>query len=402
MKYIITIGLLILVSACIHPSDKKGIGNKKFYVIPLNEANDHVDNKPIKLSEHFSGFEYLKLETSSNCLLGSGKRATQFIITPKYIYSEGKKFLRNNGRFVHEMGKTGNGPGEFIRLFSIAIDTVTYQYFVLSNINNLMVYSDSNRFLKSMEIKDKSLVNIKYLGNNQLALIRYPSGVENPYLGIKVIDLLTGEEKYKLGNETFSRIQKSMSTSSNLFLGIGRICTWDYGNKDYYFDPVCDTIYSLSKNGLNPIAFIDRGKYRPSYEMMADDKAFDANRAKYFEINNIQQIDSSLYIYCIQGFRKNIKAFYTIYNQKNGEMITHQLPDPLFDNDINILPVYSLNKIEGEDRYYFYIDAYEIINTILPKLKKMDQTTMSEENKKLYNAIKDVTINDNPVLCFVY
>lgn len=400
MKYRIATCIIVLFSACIHKSDR--IRNDNVNVIPLKEAINHVDNKPIKLSEHFSGFEYLKLETSPNCMLGSGKRATQFIITPKYIYSEGKKFLRNDGRFVHDMGKTGNGPGEYVRLFSVDIDTVTYQYFVLSNINKLMVYSDSNRFLKSMEIKEKSLVNIKYLGNNQLALMRYPSGVENPYLGIKVIDLLTGEEKFKLGNEPFSRIQKSMSTSLNSSLGIGRICTWEYGNKDYYFDPLCDTIYSMSRNGLSPVAFIDRGKYRPSYETMADDKAFEASRAKYFEISSIQQIDSSLFIYYITGFRKNIKAFYAIYNQKNGEMITHQLPDPLFDNDINILPVYSLNKIEGEDRYYFYIDAFEIVNTILPKLRKMDQTTMSEENKKLYHAIKNVNINDNPILCIIH
>lgn len=402
MKYRIIACIIVLFSACIDKSKEKGIDSEKVYVIPLNEANDHVDNIPIKLSEHFSSFEYLKLETSPNCLLGNGKRTVEFRITPRYIYSGGKKFLRKDGRFVHNMGKIGKGPGEYIDFSSIDIDTVTYQYFVLSYANNLMIYSDSNRFIKSIEIKDQLLNNIKYLGNNRLALIRDMSVVENPYLGMKIIDLSNGIEKFKLGNETFSRIQKSMSTSLNSSLGIGRICTWEYGNKDYYFDPLCDTIYSMSRNGLSPVAFIDRGKYRPSYETMADDKAFEASRAKYFEISSIQQIDSSLFIYYITGFRKNIKAFYAIYNQKNGEIKTHQLPDPLFDNDINILPVYSLNKIEGEDRYYFYIDAFEIINSILPKLSKMDHNMMSEENKKLYHAIKNVNINDNPILCIIH
>lgn len=401
MKYLNLLVILTILVACKSKQEKTVVADTMLPSISLDQALGHITDESIKLSTIGSEFEYVKLETSSKCLLGSGKFATIFTITPKYIYSDRKKFLRKDGTFEMDMGHIGRGPGEYIRSFSVDIDTLTYNYFVLTNSYDLLTYSDNNELISQIRIEDASKTSIKYLYNGKMALHREACYGGDPYSGMQIIEMSEGISHAEFGCQEFEDKQSTIGKSGNFYNGIGGICTWENKAINYYYDPICDTIYELSTNGVKPFAIMNRGNYKPSYEIMLDNKRFEANQENYMMINGISQIGSNLHIQLSMGTGRNGRHFAVIYNLSNKRMDTIQLPNRIFNNDINILEVYTLQKVPNENRYFFYINSIDIITKILPKLEEMDYTKMSTENKKLYNVIKNQKLEDNPILCFL-
>jgi len=81
------------------------------YEIDLTKAKQ----ENIKMSSVFDKIEYIPLETTPDCLL---KPRTRFYVTDKYIVAINvfdKTFLfdRKTGRFIHEIGREGQGPDEY-------------------------------------------------------------------------------------------------------------------------------------------------------------------------------------------------------------------------------------------------------------------------------------------------
>ena len=72
--------------------------------------------KAMKGKKIIKSVEYVPLETTSDCLIGE---SAWFYITNEYIviahFFEGKALLfdRKTGRFIHEIGRAGQGPGEY-------------------------------------------------------------------------------------------------------------------------------------------------------------------------------------------------------------------------------------------------------------------------------------------------
>lgn len=403
MKYICLFALLIVLANCKSKPINSNEPATKLPVIPLYEALDHLKNEPIKLSSVGSGFDYLPMETSGECLLGNGNRAITFQITPKYIYSDRKKFLRKDGSFVTQMGYVGRGPGEYIRAFSTDVDTTNYNYYVLSNTYQLFTYSDANELLNTVKINDESRSGIKCLSNNKLAMLRDAAYCGVPYSGLRIIEASTGDTINEFGCEGLSSRQAAIGNSNNYFVGIGLgfVITWENKGTNYYYDPVCDTIYKLSENGIQPVMVLDKGKFKPDYDSMLDNKKFEANRNNYMEIRSISQVGSNLQITFSMGIGQKGRYFDAIFNETNNELYAIEMPNRVFENDLNLLDVYDLYKIPNEDCYWFYAESGFLVGSLLPKLKAMDYATMSKENKKLFDIIKNRKIEDNPVLCFL-
>jgi hypothetical protein len=103
MKNYFLIVLVCLSSYC------PGQGNQ-LEVIEL--SNSHRFENEFKLSDIAEDVEYVPLETNDKCLIG---RVSNAVLTEEYIFYGNFQFDRK-GKFIRQVHKTGQGPGEdFIR-----------------------------------------------------------------------------------------------------------------------------------------------------------------------------------------------------------------------------------------------------------------------------------------------
>ena len=70
----------------------------------------------VYLSEFVTELEYIPLETSDNCLIGDGVQKENIIVTKSHIFVAGPNYcyaFGRDGKFITEIGRVGQGPGEF-------------------------------------------------------------------------------------------------------------------------------------------------------------------------------------------------------------------------------------------------------------------------------------------------
>ncbi len=80
------------------------------------EKPDCSSLEPLLLSEFADSVSYVQLETTSNCLLSAGTK--QYIIDSLLFVTEifsMHQFDAVSGKFLHRIGKVGQGPGEFLQ-----------------------------------------------------------------------------------------------------------------------------------------------------------------------------------------------------------------------------------------------------------------------------------------------
>ena len=117
----------------------------------------------IAVSEIVSEFEYIPLETGKNCLVGS---IMQIIVTSTHIFcygltggggggfaiGPGQWFcyaFGRDGRFITEIGRVGQGPGEYTTITGMSIDEKN-QTLYLETTRSLLEYSWDGVFRRSI------------------------------------------------------------------------------------------------------------------------------------------------------------------------------------------------------------------------------------------------------------
>jgi len=113
----IAILLFLLLSSYLYACTNKmtlGAADEELpFLIDLTTAT----HKPILYSDVFEEVEYVKLETTPECLIESGM--SHIYLTDKYIIffyikqQNAYLFDRKTGRFIKQIGRRGQGPNEY-------------------------------------------------------------------------------------------------------------------------------------------------------------------------------------------------------------------------------------------------------------------------------------------------
>ena len=127
--------------------------------IPLYK---NLSYKECNVSDYASSIRYVPLETKDECLLNEELQvivSSQYIFIHDFLADKVYRFDANNGKFLNTIGKRGQGPGEYQKLFGIYVDDVYRKCYLMdSYANKIYIYDYNGKYVKvcSGSLADKS------------------------------------------------------------------------------------------------------------------------------------------------------------------------------------------------------------------------------------------------------
>lgn len=343
-------------------------------VIPLDDA--YKKQLPISTSDFIKSITYVPLETSWECLIGDRPKIN---LTDKYIIVTNLKkcllFDRTTGKFIHEIGSYGRGPGEYQSTGGFINESTSKLYFKGWN-GYLIKYS--------LEGKETQLIPIPNFQDN----------FKTPFVPEKF--------NYVDDNAIACNIFNLNGTEKTLIMifdekgkDIGRIPNWNVTkehkitltteelkfshNKDnlLYFQRYNDTIFSVTVNKATPYLILKRGRYLPLKENYSTET-----------INIMDYFESQKFIFL--NFFVYRKSYFALYDKSNSKIKITETTSGVINNTDNFLP-FKPTTIHKE----------EIVGTI----QSTDLINWFEQNpdlkEKLTPNLKEFSSKqptDNPVI----
>ena len=144
LKYIIDLIIVILLSSCSNQEDK--IRNNEEELLSFDVST--LDNKEyeIKLSDLMESVEIVQLDNSTEEAFG---RTWDVEISDNYIATGNvaenvKLYHRKSGKYIGNVGKRGQGPGEYTNIWDITINEEDKRIYLWPNMRDYIYSYDMN------------------------------------------------------------------------------------------------------------------------------------------------------------------------------------------------------------------------------------------------------------------
>lgn len=133
---------------------------------------------PVSIKEDVAGIEYIPLETNDFCLVSN---ITALVMNDEFIFLQNGKTQQifqytRQGKFIREVGKVGEGPGEFApyTMDEISLDDGKRELYVHRHALPPMVFSYDGEFLRTDTSVTEAVGNRYPLENGFCALAGVP------------------------------------------------------------------------------------------------------------------------------------------------------------------------------------------------------------------------------------
>jgi len=249
----ITVNFILCVLCLISCNKQKG--KSDFVSISID-----IDNsKKIDLRDS-SIVRLLPLEITDSSLLGE-IQSVEILENKILVYSNSSVItFDQNGKFVFDINRKGQGPGEYSRITSFFVNQK--KIFLFDDISQkLLVYDDSGKFISAINRGHKDEVSVIYPVNesNYIAKNRF-QGENNIIPSFSLLN-----KQLKKIKEIKNRVLKSGEVEFDHF--------YSFNNNILYWEFLNDTIYSFNeKNLIIPKYVVDFNNYSiPAYEKLGKD-----------------------------------------------------------------------------------------------------------------------------------
>lgn len=336
----------------------------------------------VPLSTFASGIEYVPLETTSECLLEPHSR---YYVTDKYIvavsmFRAAYLFDRKTGRYIHEITRHGEAPGEFAF-------KCEDQY----GLKNDILYINNDRDWEGIHIKTKESVGKI---RKPVSVYHAYNFISNPWpykdsLYLGYVNNITGQVKTRLVIfNSEGKVQKEFDNPV-LYEQIGHDKPFFHGvyyeyDGHTYFKQYQgnDTIYRLSDYALVPHIVFDWNKTQKLHQQQP---VFSENQVyiSYFFENDRYII----YDCKVNGPFIAKETYQCLYNKEDGTLRSSRKQSAGFLDDIDRL---------GE------ICPVVATNTELVDVISAEQWLEWEEKKRKMPVDIELDFDSNPVLRIVH
>ena len=412
MKKIIYLSIVLsLLSSCSNKqahkqSHEENVQQEKsFYTIDLSKDFSGSDNQTLLLSDIVEDVEYVKLETTDDCLLAGTARVfiTNDDIYTLNNYSDYKllRFDRKTGKFISQIGSIGQGPKEMINpCFVFAKDSLVYV--TSTSTDKVYVYTNENQFIRSVPFcKDRSSFEdgvgqtISVIDHQYI--VRHPGQLQsqfnyNQYMAAEVIDMNS--------NRLFA-----MRDTSDVY-GIMLTLDWDpvrwyyKGNINFYNEPD-RTVYAVTKDSIIPRYHFNLGDNKwPVMDGKLTKEFF-----KYIKFKSFRETEDYLYLY----WNQSQKGYFARFNKKT-ETLDVQEQGKFWGAGWHLGVPGLKNDIDGCNRNVDFIrlmdEQSSIVNMISASgkedyIKVLNESTdvkFPEKRQQLLKLLEEMGEEDNQIL----
>jgi hypothetical protein len=231
------------------------------------EMPDFSDLQPLRLSEFADSIAYIQLETTDECLTSYDRIAMMYHVDSfliiREIYSSLLQFNAVSGKFLHQIGKRGQGAGEYSMVQSLCVDKDDKKIIVQDGNSKLMIFDYEGNYHGNLQLDDTTntwittcfhSLGLSYIDRQYMifnAAIMPASAACQPNELI-VYDYINRHVPHTLPN----RMEGTYGRSS---MNGMRICE-KQDDKLFFKSFYNDTLYIVHKEeGIKPYAIIDLG-----------------------------------------------------------------------------------------------------------------------------------------------
>ena len=378
---------------------------KSFYELDLSKDFSGSDNQTLLLSDIVEDVEYVKLETTDDCLVAGS--VVGFITNDDIYtlnnYSDEKllRFDRKTGKFISQIGSIGQGPKEMINpCFVFAKDSLVYV--TSSSMDKVYVYTNENQFIRSVPFcKDRSSFEdgvgqtISVIDHQYI--VRHPGQLQsqfnyNQYMAAEVIDMNS--------NRLFA-----MRDTSDVY-GIMLTLDWDpvrwyyKGNINFYNEPD-RTVYAVTKDSIIPRYHFNLGdnKWPVKSEKLT------MEYIKHIKFKSFRETEDYLYLY----WNQREKGYFARFNKKTEKLDVQEqeklwgrtwiLKVPGLKNDIDgcNLNVDFIRLMDEQSSIVVMISATGKEDNI-KVLKESQDVKFPEKRQQLLKLLEEMGEEDNQIL----
>jgi hypothetical protein len=373
----------MLLSSC---RNSEHIATGLIYQVNLERDINNISTIP--LSYLGSKLEYIPLETDSACLI---RRISGIFVSDSFLFvSDNNRLLLFNrdGNFIRQIGSSGRGPGEYLRVRDFDIDVHNEEVYILEG-RKVLVYNFNGLFRRDFVLGFPSFEFV-INGNNELV-----------FLPINFAQK-TDEQEYSLyimnkNGKNITKIPKILKRI-NGGIAIPNSPLYMYTDILHFMEFGVDTLYSYENHVKKPHAIFHAGSLKLPPDPMLDE-VMKLNGKVW--VDNILETNKSLFVKTYSSLAPLTSA-YCVFD-KTTSIITI-LKDKGFINDfdggLEFFPTYYFTENDSEYMVGL-IDPFQLktqINSMEFKNSTPKYPEKKKELEKLANSLKET---DNPVLMLV-
>jgi len=379
----ISLGLSVILMSCSAPAGTD---------LPVIDVISAFKNeKQLKMSEIIDHIEYIKLETTPDCLIGNG----QVLKVGNSIYVKNfnpAKILvfDNQGKFQRQISRQGKGPGEYVNFayFDVSPDN---RYVAVGGFDNTInLYSTEGQFITSEQTNVQFFSGFLFLNRNYL--ITYEAMLDIPMKGYPIL-LARNSNDFKA--DTLLRMDWE-TQQSDMVLPMKYSPCYLFNGRINFMEPANDTLYQFGNDH----------KISPRLIINCGDRA--VTREKTFITSDTYPIpvypicETSDYLFMNAGMGENFGVL--AYNKKTGE--TFRLPQTNNtygpENDLEGID-FSFNRLKTGNQTWTSLLQVSELKSFFNSEKPDHLNLKTQEN---FNELKKLTgqsdVNDNPIVRILY
>ena len=406
--------LIVLFLSC---SGKREIKDKTI----ISVADAVGTGEILNLSDYAKSVKYIPLETNDSVLIGRLKTMLKvddkFVIHDAPFGQTGKCLLfEQNGRFVTQIGRIGQGAGEYSYLWNIDENTLNETIF-LYTLPICQEYNASGDLVYEMHKIDSTGYRPNFilcLGTNQY-IATVPTRKLREYKAFLY-------EKDKNENLKVIRMYPNYFQREKIGISKNSAGTTDgkfYRDKDRvrYWHSWDDTIFTFNKElDLVPAYIFDLGTYKAPIEWMSSLRR-DYDKVGYVFPQHIIESDQYLFIHFSCGrnapekyeyvsrgsspggwFDRSLVnvEVYGLFDKSTGNLTLLNQPVKYkylgFRNDLDGGPVFWPKYVSAENEMVTWFTADELLDIY---------EQLPNPSAELKALVKKLSPDDNPVLMIV-